>query len=346
MKVLNLDLSPMAAALTGKGINAKPKAIHKIGVSRRKKQLELKIKEIGESLAPDEDYNKFINELEELKKKFADRDDKGKVVEQEVPSQQGRMVKVPVVNERLDEYMEQVVVLRKKFSEAIESTKVLNDSYDELIMLESDIKLAPVILSDFVKEKTAYEELFGLFPIIKDFTEDKLFKKKVKIKFTISDVIGTSDSDSSGIADISKMNAFTGLNHWDLSMILVYNLHTVRKRAFELKKDKLFVNHKTKHDLERVKLCDIYAKKNINGEPMRNQNGYVLDDITEFNKGFNKLKIKNKKVISDYEKYLETEIEIELVQISDSLLSEIDLLLESDEVKISLDQAEILDYFV
>jgi len=346
MSILNVDLSFMAEALKGKGINAKPKAIHKIGISRRKKQVEIKIKEIDESLTPDKDYKKFIDELENLKKQYADTDDKGKMIERDIPTQSGQIVKVPLVNKRLDDYMKAVVILREKHSATIKSAKALNDSYEDLLTSKSDIKLAPVLMSDFVQEFTSYKELFGIYPIIKDFDKEKCLKKKTKLKLKVVDIIGNDNDNSSGLADVSKMNVFNDIKLWDLAVVLAFNMRVVRSKAFALKDNKIAVDYKNIHEMSRIALCDDSAKKNINGEPMKNENGYIIENVIKFNSEFDKLKIKNKKVIDAYDKFLESEVEIEVVLIGEDLIAAMDAELASEDLDISQDQAGILDYFV
>lgn len=346
MELLNVDLSFMAQALEGKGINAKPKAMHKIGVSRRKTQIKNEVKQLEEGLTPAEEYKTFVNEIEELKKKYADKDNNGKIVEQEIPTQQGQKVKVPVVNERLDEYMKALGILRKKHAEVIADTKALNGSYDEVLMKKCELKLAYVLLSDFVQEKTTFEELFGIYPIIKDFDKDKLLKKTKKVKFSVVDIIGESDQDADGLADISNMTAFNPILYWDLSIVLAFNMRAIRNKAFELKKLKVFTDHKTKHELSRIELCENCAKPNINGDPMQNRGGYVIENVVEFNGLFDSLKVENKKVIDSYEKWLKTEIEIDIVTISADILKEIDDLLEKEEIDLTPKQADILDNFL
>jgi hypothetical protein len=341
--IINADLAFMQTALQGKGINSKPKATHRITVSRRRKQIDAELKHIGEAMAADDDYKEYITELKELKDKYCDKTESGKPVEEEVGTGKEK-VKIPVITKKLDTYMKAMQNLKKKHKVAIDKYDTINETYEESLLEVADVKLAPVVLADFVQEKTAFGELFGLFPLIDDFEDDKLLKTKVDITLTVREIMGREN-----VVGLFSPQTVTQLNsfiNWDLNLILAFNLRSIRSHGFLIKKEKVYADYFDGYENKRNKLIIKHSKKNIDDMPIVSENSYVLEDASLFNKEMAVLEKESKGIIKAFDKFLDKEIIVKAVMIPDVLLTELDKLLEDDEFKISIQQSDILDYFV
>jgi len=342
--VKNADLVFLQTGLTGKGISSKPSALHRMGVSRRLTQVTNALKEINEGLNPDDDYKKFSNELEDLKKKNADRDEAGKIVEKEYPDGRGGKVKLPVIEKKREKHLKDVALLRKKYKAVIDTAKQLEDSYNDTLMAPVNCKFAPIKFGDFVKEKTTFEELFAAYPLIEEFDKDPLLKKKMEITLTVKDIIGDMKGEE-GLADIDNMRMFNKFDIWDLCVVLTYNMRQIREKGMELNNDPIYLEYKKDFDKARIQLCEDFSEKNDNGEAIRTQMGYKIPDLGSFNIAFEELKEKKKALQDKFDKWLESEVNLEVVDVS-KYLSEIDEKLKLEEMELTLEQSELLTYFV
>ena len=102
----------------------------------------------------------------------------------------------------------------------------------------------------------------------------------------------------------------------------------------------------SKFDKPRIAIAKKHSKLNVNGDPIRTENGFVIEDNAKFKKEVDALEKKQEKVIDAYNKFLEKEFEMEFVKLSDEMIKELEEMVENEEYVLDIDQSEILSYFI
>ncbi len=118
------------------------------------------------------------------------------------------------------------------------------------------------------------------------------------------------------------LNSLGNLSGVKFSYAVVRNINILKPEIEALQEVIKPSEEFTKYEQERIELAKEHSKKDDKGEPMSENNKFILEDEKKFEKEFEKLKEKNKKVFDDRQKQideyitlLETESSMELFKI-------------------------------
>lgn len=340
-RILNIDVFLMEQSIKGKGIYAKPSAMHRIALGLRKSKIEKYIENLKRGLIPDEDYKKFLGEVRELKEKYADKEERGNPKKEEKRNQEEFIIK-----EHRDSYDKEIIKLRKRFQKAIEEMEKVRTEYMTTVLNQrADLVIAPLYLSDFDKEKTDFGELFGLWPLIEVRKEE--FPKKIKMTFKNKDILGAFESTNQGLSGDDIFGRFFSMKIWNLILALSNNFYEIRALARKIREENsIWKNYQEKFENKKLELCKIYAEKNIQGDPLQIKGNYIIKDVKKFNESLEK--ITDSKQKEEFKSFLEEEVVLDLIPITEKILKEVDNFLEeeTDEDFFNIEQAEIIQKFV
>lgn len=310
-----------------------------LALSRRKKTIENGIKHLQEAGKPGSDYEKYLKERRELQDKFAKKNKKDKP---EVQSNfiQGQEVKVPIIDpEKEKQYRKELAELKKKHKEAIDEYEKQKEDYEKLLEKKADIIIPEYIKSD-IHPKATLGDVILLKSIFK--IKDQ---GKSKINMRRGDIVGmVGDNKDKPMRD-RIFEACGRLRGEELITTMLLNYKVFDDLFEKFQDDKPLKDYKEKHVDVRQKTLEELAEKDANDEPVIKrtpQGGFVFDfkDTKKLEESVNNLISENEKIIKDYEKYLNEDIEVAIVPISEEELK------EKDESEMTVQATDILINFI
>jgi len=170
-KCTNKDLIELFGVITELEKNSENEVDFSYGLGKNIRNIEPEVKTIQGSLKSSDDYKKYGEEHNKLLKKYADKDDNGKIISF---NHQGRVAYQ--INEDNPEYNKEFDKLKEEYKLAIEENDIKVKNFEELLERECEFDLYTISIHSFPKH---IKRMSIMIPLIRENEEEieKYFKK-------------------------------------------------------------------------------------------------------------------------------------------------------------------------
>ena len=139
-------------------------------VTKNKRKIDAEIRKMEKDhIEPDEKYKEFLIKLEDLRKKYAEKDEKGRPVKKQGQNVNGKPAMyydIKGIGDAESPFMKEVAVMEKKYKEHIEKHQEKEMNYwNTYLDEETELVLHPINLNN-VPENITQGEMDGIFGLI------------------------------------------------------------------------------------------------------------------------------------------------------------------------------------
>lgn len=274
-------------------------------ILKNKSELEPENKIIQEIIKPYDNFVEYLNERDSIILKYYDQTDDGLKLKD---------------NSNTKDFEDEILKLNEKHIESIKERTEQEKNINSFLQKSVDINIHEIKKEDFTTNPT-FEEIFSIL---------ELFQSKDNKELTsISNDIVTYYNN---LILLLKNKQFD----IDFKFEMIPNLQILKETINNIILNEDYINYQKNHELERLKLCELFADKNSDGNPIIENNNFKITNLETFNLQLQELFNKNTDIIQKYNELLLQNEKLEINKIDLNIFPK----------DLNLNELEILSPFI